>query len=193
MTPVIEFTNFKVRYTDNSLNITKTSIVLNMITYFVPFYITCHNFLRQDLIHEIRVTNQIMYLQPPVEDAREQLHHEMFAWEAVVTQLPRIQHSRYQVLHLSQSTSSFHVSSLYIFCVANSLHSFYMLHGKGQIPENSSESAKLLDINLHISRRICNDAREFADFLVWCTLLQHTYYSIKLITLLVVSIYLFPF
>ena len=51
----------------------------------------------QELIHELRITNQMMYLHPPVEAAREALHQDMFAWEAVILQLPRIQHSRYQV------------------------------------------------------------------------------------------------
>ncbi|KAK7504322.1 hypothetical protein BaRGS_00004626, partial [Batillaria attramentaria] len=49
------------------------------------------------LIHELRITNQLMYVNPPVEDAQYQLLQELFAWEAIVTMLPRIQHSRYQV------------------------------------------------------------------------------------------------
>ncbi|ESP05087.1 hypothetical protein LOTGIDRAFT_151884 [Lottia gigantea] len=49
------------------------------------------------LIHELRITNQVIYLNPPVEDARFNVLQELFAWEAVITGLPRIQHSRYQV------------------------------------------------------------------------------------------------
>jgi dynein heavy chain 1 len=56
----------------------------------------------KDLIHELRITNQRMFLHPPVEGAREQLLHELFAWEAVITQLPRLEHSRYQVFQLSE-------------------------------------------------------------------------------------------
>lgn len=51
----------------------------------------------QPLVHELRITNQVMYVNPPVEDAQYQLLQELFAWEAIVTMLPRIQHSRYQV------------------------------------------------------------------------------------------------
>ena len=51
----------------------------------------------QALVHELRITNQVMYVNPAVEDAQYQLLQELFAWEAIVTMLPRIQHSRYQV------------------------------------------------------------------------------------------------
>ncbi|KAK6191509.1 hypothetical protein SNE40_003176 [Patella caerulea] len=49
------------------------------------------------LIHELRITNQVIYLNPPMEDARFNILQELFAWEAVITGLPRIQHSRYKV------------------------------------------------------------------------------------------------
>jgi dynein heavy chain 1 len=49
------------------------------------------------LVHELRITNQLMFVNPSVEDAQYQLLQELFAWEAIITQLPRIQHSRYQV------------------------------------------------------------------------------------------------
>ncbi|XP_064603299.1 cytoplasmic dynein 1 heavy chain 1-like isoform X2 [Liolophura sinensis] len=49
------------------------------------------------LIHELRITNQVIYVQPSVEDARFNIMQELFAWEAIITSLPRIQHSRYQV------------------------------------------------------------------------------------------------
>ena len=55
------------------------------------------------MLHELRITNQTMYLHPPVEGARELLHQDMFAWEAVILQLPRIRHSRYQVVQESGS------------------------------------------------------------------------------------------
>lgn len=51
----------------------------------------------QALIHELRITNQVIYVQPSVEDARFNIMQELFAWEAIITSLPRIQHSRYQV------------------------------------------------------------------------------------------------
>uniref|UniRef100_A0A0L8I729 Dynein heavy chain, cytosolic n=1 Tax=Octopus bimaculoides TaxID=37653 RepID=A0A0L8I729_OCTBM len=52
---------------------------------------------QEALVHELRITNQLIYVNPPVEDARYHIMQELFAWEAIVTSLPRIQHSRYQV------------------------------------------------------------------------------------------------
>ena len=46
--------------------------------------------------HDIRITNQIMYLHPSIEDCRYTLLQELFAWQAVVTSTERIQSTRYQ-------------------------------------------------------------------------------------------------
>lgn len=46
---------------------------------------------------ELRITNQVIYLNPPVEMARSRLIDQLHSWLAVVTALPRIQSSRYQV------------------------------------------------------------------------------------------------
>lgn len=51
----------------------------------------------QNAIHEIRITNQQMYLFPSIEEARFQIMHQLFAWEAIVTSQVRLQSSRYQV------------------------------------------------------------------------------------------------
>ena len=51
----------------------------------------------QPLIHELRITNQVIYVNPPIEEARVNIMQELFAWEAVITSLPRITHSRYTV------------------------------------------------------------------------------------------------
>ncbi|TRY63473.1 hypothetical protein TCAL_02090 [Tigriopus californicus] len=48
-------------------------------------------------IHEIRITNQIMYLHPSIEDCRYNLLQQFFQWQAVITSLPRIESTRYQV------------------------------------------------------------------------------------------------
>lgn len=48
-------------------------------------------------IHEIRITNQQMYLFPSIEEARFQITQQLFAWEAIVTSQTRLQSSRYQV------------------------------------------------------------------------------------------------
>ena len=72
-------------------------------------------FFLQELLHELRITNQTMYLHPPVEGARELLHQDMFAWEAVILQLPRIRHSRYQVRHSSSCVVlSCHVRNVFV-------------------------------------------------------------------------------
>ena len=55
------------------------------------------------MIHELRITNQVMYLNPPLEEARFHITQELFSWQAVITTLPRIQHSRYQVSHTSST------------------------------------------------------------------------------------------
>ncbi|GBP31564.1 Dynein heavy chain, cytoplasmic [Eumeta japonica] len=49
------------------------------------------------VVHEVRNTNQQMYLFPSLEEARFQLMRQMFAWQAVVTSQHRLQSTRYQV------------------------------------------------------------------------------------------------
>jgi len=49
------------------------------------------------LLHEIQIRNQVMYLNPPAESARERLFHQLQHYMEVITNLPRIQASRFQV------------------------------------------------------------------------------------------------
>ncbi|XP_044735865.1 dynein heavy chain, cytoplasmic isoform X10 [Chrysoperla carnea] len=51
----------------------------------------------QTVVHEVRITNQVMYLYPSLEDARFQIMQQLFAWQAIVTSQVRLQSSRYQV------------------------------------------------------------------------------------------------
>ncbi|XP_060529688.1 dynein heavy chain, cytoplasmic isoform X3 [Cylas formicarius] len=51
----------------------------------------------QTMVHEVRITNQTMYLYPSIEEARFQIMQQMFAWQAIVTSQQRLQSSRYQV------------------------------------------------------------------------------------------------
>lgn len=51
----------------------------------------------QTVIHEVRITNQTMYLYPSIEEARFQIMQQLFAWQAIVTSQQRLQSSRYQV------------------------------------------------------------------------------------------------
>ncbi|KXJ05331.1 Cytoplasmic dynein 1 heavy chain 1, partial [Exaiptasia diaphana] len=48
-------------------------------------------------IHEVCIQNQVLFMRPPVERAREHLVNEMHRWVGIITMLPRIQSSRYQV------------------------------------------------------------------------------------------------
>ncbi|XP_050667850.1 dynein heavy chain, cytoplasmic isoform X2 [Leptidea sinapis] len=49
------------------------------------------------VVHEVRITNQQMYLFPSLEEARFQLMRQMFAWQAIVTSQHRLESARYQV------------------------------------------------------------------------------------------------
>lgn len=49
------------------------------------------------MIHEVRITNQIMYLYPSVDEARVHILQQLYAWQAVVTSQTRLQSTRYQV------------------------------------------------------------------------------------------------
>ncbi|XP_012579828.1 PREDICTED: cytoplasmic dynein 1 heavy chain 1, partial [Condylura cristata] len=51
----------------------------------------------KNVVHELRITNQVIYLNPPIEECRYKLYQEMFAWKMIVLSLPRIQSQRYQV------------------------------------------------------------------------------------------------
>ncbi|KAF9438119.1 hypothetical protein BGZ76_009650 [Entomortierella beljakovae] len=49
------------------------------------------------LVHEIRIKNQVMYLDPPVEHARASWYSQLHEWISVVCTLTRIQSSRYDI------------------------------------------------------------------------------------------------
>ncbi|CAB0033630.1 unnamed protein product [Trichogramma brassicae] len=61
----------------------------------------------QNQFHEVRITNQTMYLYPSIEDARFQIMQQLFAWQAIVTSQTRIQSSRYQVGLDKQESSTY--------------------------------------------------------------------------------------
>jgi dynein heavy chain 1 len=50
----------------------------------------------QTLVHEVRIRNQLMYLDPPIEQARTSWWFQLHDWLAVVCHLPRVQSSRYE-------------------------------------------------------------------------------------------------
>ncbi|XP_055497118.1 cytoplasmic dynein 1 heavy chain 1 isoform X1 [Leucoraja erinacea] len=51
----------------------------------------------RNIVHELHITNQVIYLHPPIEDCRYKLYQELFSWKMIILTLPRIQSQRYQV------------------------------------------------------------------------------------------------
>ena len=49
------------------------------------------------MVHEISIKNQVMYLNPPSEKAREKIMEQLQVFLSTITNLPRIRSSRYQV------------------------------------------------------------------------------------------------
>ena len=72
-------------------------------------------------MHELRITNQVMYLSPPLEDVRVCLIDELTAWEANVIGLSRISHARYQVSRTYQITVLHKYLSIALFILFRSL------------------------------------------------------------------------
>ena len=56
-------------------------------------------------VHEILLSNQILYLSPPIEKARSECISAFYSYAAIITTLPRIAGSRFQ--GLSQLTFNF--------------------------------------------------------------------------------------
>lgn len=50
-----------------------------------------------ELIHEVRITNQVMHVSPSVEEARYNLMQQLFAWENIILTLNQVESTRYQV------------------------------------------------------------------------------------------------
>ncbi|KAJ1982313.1 dynein heavy chain [Dimargaris xerosporica] len=49
------------------------------------------------LVHELCIRNQVMFLNPPLEQARADWYQQLHDWLAVICRLPRIQSSRYEI------------------------------------------------------------------------------------------------
>ncbi|MBW0465869.1 hypothetical protein O181_005584 [Austropuccinia psidii MF-1] len=49
------------------------------------------------LVHEIRIKNQVIYLDPPIETARAKWYKEFHQWLGVICKLPRLQSQRYDL------------------------------------------------------------------------------------------------
>ncbi|KAK7789348.1 hypothetical protein R5R35_002380 [Gryllus longicercus] len=83
----------------NALNGTKKEIDLSMDTDAPaqPTHKPGGEPQIQQMLHEVRITNQTMYLYPSEEEARFEIMQKLFAWQAIVTSQIRLQSSRYQV------------------------------------------------------------------------------------------------
>lgn len=51
----------------------------------------------QPIVLEMRVTSQVMYVSPSIEQARAHLLDQLFAWQSIITNQPRISSTRFQV------------------------------------------------------------------------------------------------
>ncbi|KAI0249468.1 cytoplasmic dynein heavy chain 1 [Lactifluus subvellereus] len=59
------------------------------------------------IVHEIRIQNQVIFLDPPIEYARQTWLQQLHDWLGVVCRLRRIQSSRYEIgLQMQGSTAS---------------------------------------------------------------------------------------
>ena len=51
----------------------------------------------QPIVLEMRVTSQVMYVNPSIDQAQAHLLDQLFAWQAIVTSQHRISSKRFQV------------------------------------------------------------------------------------------------
>ena len=49
------------------------------------------------IVHEIRIQNQVIFLDPPIEYARETWVRQLHEWLGIICRLRRIQSSRYEI------------------------------------------------------------------------------------------------
>ncbi|KAG9310418.1 dynein heavy chain, N-terminal region 1-domain-containing protein [Chiua virens] len=55
------------------------------------------NMTVKPIVHEIRIQNQVIFLDPPIEYARSTWIKQLHDWLGVICRLPRIQSSRYEI------------------------------------------------------------------------------------------------
>lgn len=51
----------------------------------------------QPVLLEMRVTSQVLYVSPNIEQARAQLLDQLFSWQSIITNQSRISSTRFQV------------------------------------------------------------------------------------------------
>ncbi|CAG8454634.1 4044_t:CDS:10, partial [Ambispora gerdemannii] len=77
--------------------------------------------------HEVCIRNQVIFLDPPIEQARANVYNQLHEWLAIVCNLPRLQSSRYEIElqvrgPISQETT---YSNLLTLVTDNSLEKAY--------------------------------------------------------------------
>lgn len=60
-------------------------------------YVLDGNMTLKPIVHEIRIQNQVIFLDPPIEYARDTWFKQLHEWLGVVCRLRRIQSSRYEI------------------------------------------------------------------------------------------------
>ncbi|TPX53424.1 hypothetical protein SeMB42_g00788 [Synchytrium endobioticum] len=79
-------------------------------------------------VHEMKLRSQCMYLDPPVEKARESLYRQFHDWLAIVCGLKRIQSSRYELdVTAAQTNQNTTYSSLLANVTSNLLPKAYAI------------------------------------------------------------------
>jgi dynein heavy chain 1 len=73
------------------------------------------------LVHEVRIQNQFIYLDPPVEHAKATWYGVIQGWLAVVCNLTRIQASRYETGLKIQTASPSQTTYSTLVCDSRSL------------------------------------------------------------------------
>ncbi|EMD41483.1 dynein heavy chain protein 2 [Gelatoporia subvermispora B] len=72
------------------------------LSFFMGWILTVLKHVEGDLtlkpiVHEIRIQNQVIFLDPPIEYARQTWIQQLHSWLGVVCRLRRIQSSRYEI------------------------------------------------------------------------------------------------
>ncbi|KAJ3212195.1 hypothetical protein HDU67_003972 [Dinochytrium kinnereticum] len=81
--------------------------------------------LIKQIVHEIRLKNQSMYLDPPLEFARQNFYRQLHEWLAVVCDLRRIQSSRYDISIEKSIEKSLTYTNLLVKLQDNAIFSAY--------------------------------------------------------------------
>ena len=105
---------------------------------FLGYGLTCFlqgldgNMTLTPIVHEIRIQNQFIFLDPPIEYARDSWFKQLHEWLGVVCRLRRIQSSRYEI-GLQIQESSVELTYTFLVRVASHFqrHTNFMFSSRG--------------------------------------------------------------